>query len=79
MKFHTTDTALKSSTMKTMVTTYMKEKMLPETRIHYSNQIDGAFVVPQVVLETNISAFSSSQKCKISLLKLKQLDDNSVC
>ena len=56
--------AAKSSTMKAMMTTEMKEKEDSETRIHYSTQVVGAFVdyfykgeVPQLVLEANISSF----------------------
>ena len=56
--------AAKSSTMKAMMTTEMKEKEEMETRLKYNNKVVGAFVdyfykgeVPKVVLETNLSSF----------------------
>ena len=56
--------ATKSSTMKAMLTTEMKEKEEKETKVHYNNQVVGAFVnyfytgeVPHVVLKSNLSSF----------------------
>ena len=56
--------AAKSSTMKAMMTSEMKEKEEMETRLKYNNKVVGAFVeyfykgeVPRVVLETNLSSF----------------------
>ena len=56
--------AAKSSVMKAMLTTEMKEKEEKETKVQYSNQVVGAFVnyfytgsVPQEVLESHLSSF----------------------
>ena len=56
--------AAKSSTMKAMMTTDMREKEEKKIRINYNNQVVGAFVdyfykgeVPSDVLEANIPRF----------------------
>ena len=56
--------AAKSSTMKAMMTTDMREKEEKETKVHYKNQVVGAFVeyfykgkVPLEILKANISSF----------------------
>ena len=56
--------AAKSSTMKAMMTSDMKEKEVKETKIHYNNPVVGAFVdyfykgeVPPEVLGPNLSSF----------------------
>ena len=56
--------AVKSSIMKAMLTTEMREKEEKETKVHYNNQVVEAFVnyfytgtIPHLVLETNISIF----------------------
>ena len=56
--------ATKSSTMKAMMTTEMREKEEKKININYNNQVVGAFVdyfykgeVPSAVLEANISSF----------------------
>ena len=56
--------AAKSSTMKAMMTTEMKEKEEKETILKYSNKVVTAFLdyfykgeVPEAVLETNLSSF----------------------
>ena len=56
--------AAKSSTMKAMMTTEMKEKEEKVTKVNFSNKLVEAFLdyfykgeVPRVVLETNLSSF----------------------
>ena len=56
--------AAKSSTMKALMTTEMREKEEKKTNIKYNNQVVGAFVdyfyngeIPKLVLEGNISSF----------------------
>ena len=56
--------AAKSSTMKAMMTTDMREKEEKETKLHYNNQVVGGFVdyfykgeVPPEILKQNLSSF----------------------
>ena len=56
--------AARSPAMMAMMTTDMKEKEVRETKVHYNNQVVGAFLdyfykgeVPTGVLEANISSF----------------------
>ena len=70
--------AAKSSTMKAMMTTDMREKEEREMRLKYNNQVVGSFVdyfykgeVPRVVLETNLSSFMELSDFYKLISKLK--------
>ena len=77
--------AAKSSTMKAMMTTEMREKEEKETKVHYNNEVVGAFVnyfytgaVPHVVLKSNLSSFLTLSEL-YNLLPLKaQVEDVAI-
>ena len=77
--------AAKSSIMKAMFTTEMREKEEKETKIHHNNQVVEAFVnyfyegaVPQMVLGANLSSFLALSEL-YNLLPLKsQAEDLAI-
>ena len=77
--------AAKSSTMKAMMMTEMKEKEEKENKVNYNTQVVGAFVdyfykgqVPPEILESNISSFLAlSDYYQLQSLKA-QVEDTAI-